>query len=330
MDGVLDGLLGESMKTNTLGGTLLRVSEIGIGTSPLGGNPGAYGFDTSQAAAAMVVEDVIRSPITFLDTSNEYSGGESERRIGEGLRKHGGKPADLLVATKVDPRPGEGHFGGDRVRESLQESSQRLGIDHFPLVYLHDPERFPFAHITAPGGALDTLADLKAEGRIGHIGIGAGNLDEIMRYLDTGVFEVVLHHNMYNLLLQSSDHLIERTQRDEIAFVNAAPFASGILAKAASEDARFFYSMPSDRIRAKVARLRSVCDRYDVELAAVALQFSMLDERIASTVVGVSKPGRVSELLRLSRVSVPSALWSDLADVMDRPQVADLGRAARR
>ncbi|MGW0665132.1 aldo/keto reductase [Streptodolium elevatio] len=318
------------MRTNTLGGTLLRVSEIGIGTSPLGGNPAAYGFDTSRAAAAAVVGEVLQSPIKFLDTSNEYSGGESERRIGEGLRKHGGKPADFLVATKVDPRPGEDHFSGDRVRASLYESSQRLGIDHFPLVYLHDPERFPFAHITAPGGALDTLIALKAEGRIGHIGIAAGRPDEIMRYLDTGVFEVLLHHNMYNLLLQSSDRLIERAQCDGIAFVNAAPFASGILAKAASEGARFFYGIPTDQIRAKVARLRSVCDRHEVELAAVALQFSTRDRRIASTVVGVSKPGRVGELLRLSGVRVPPALWTDLADAMERPQVADLGRIARR
>lgn len=318
------------MKTNTLGGTLLRVSEIGIGTSPLGGNPDAYGFDTSEDAAAAVIKEVLKSPITFLDTSNEYSGGESERRIGESLRKYGGNPADLLVATKVDPRPGEDHFSGDRVRESLEESSQRLGTDHFPLVYLHDPERFAFAHITAPGGALDTLVDLKAEGRIGHIGIGAGHPDEIMRYLDTGVFEVVLHHNMYNLLLQSSDRLIERTQSDGIAFVNAAPFASGILAKAASENARFFYGTPSDQIRAKVARLRAVCDHHEVELAAAALQFSTLDERIASTVVGVSKPGRVRELLRLGNICIPPALWSDLADAMDRPQVADLGRVTRR
>ena len=84
----------------------------------------------SDQRADDVLTAALASPITVVDTGNNY--GDSERRIGLALRRLGGLPADRLLVTKVDPLPGSSNFSGTRVRESLQESMDRLGIDHFP------------------------------------------------------------------------------------------------------------------------------------------------------------------------------------------------------
>lgn len=88
-----------------LGPTGISVSELCVGTSPIGGTPALYGYDVEAEIAVATVESVIREPsITFLDTSNNYGAGRSERRIGEAIRRAGGLPEGFIVATKGWPR----------------------------------------------------------------------------------------------------------------------------------------------------------------------------------------------------------------------------------
>ena len=85
-----------------VGQTGLTVSAICAGGSPLGSMPENFGYEVSEAQAVELVEAILESPIRFLDTSNGYSEGESERRIGMAIKRRGGLPPDFLVATKVD------------------------------------------------------------------------------------------------------------------------------------------------------------------------------------------------------------------------------------
>ena len=112
----------------------------------------------------------------------------------------------FVVATKVDARNGD--YSGERVRASVAESKERLGLDFLPLVYLHDPEYFDFAEMSKPGGAVETLIALRAEGQIGHVGLAGGTVQEMSRYLALGGFEVVLVHNRWTLVDRSAADLI--------------------------------------------------------------------------------------------------------------------------
>src|SRR5690606_38766569 len=105
-------------------------------------------------------------------------------------------PDGFVLATKADADPVTGDFSGERVRRSVEESLERLGLDHVPLMYLHDPEfHITFEQAMAPGGPVEALIALREEGVIGHIGIAGGPIDLMRRYVRTGVFEVVLSHN---------------------------------------------------------------------------------------------------------------------------------------
>jgi D-threo-aldose 1-dehydrogenase len=304
------------MDSTRLAGGGPLVSAVCIGASPLGSVPEIYGYEVDEATAVATVQRALSSPVRFVDTSNQYSGGESERRIGKALQSAGGLPDGYVIATKADPAPGDTDFTGARVHASFRESTERLGGVRFGVYYLHDPERFDIDDMIGPGGAVEAMAELKRDGLVDSIGVAGGDLDELRRYVDTGVFDVVLNHNRYTLLDQSAGPLIDHATSAGMSFVNAAPYASGILAKPATARPPYQYRPPSPAILETTERLRRACDDYGVSLAAVALQFSTRHPRISSTVVGVSAPQRVDELVANQAASIPDEMWEAVRPIL--------------
>jgi len=302
--------------TRRLGRTGLTVTELCVGTSPLGNMPGLYGYDVDERRAVDTVLAALDSPIRFIDTSNNYGAdGASERRIGEALRIAGGLPDDYVLATKVDPLPGNDDFSGRRVRESLRESLERLGVERVPLLHLHDAERIGVDAALAPDGPVEALRDLKASGAIDWIGLAGGTLSVAMPLLETGVFDVVLTHNRYTLLDRSAEALLDRATAMEVGVLNAAPYGGGLLAKGPAATTKYAYGERSD-MHAAASRMAAVCAEFGVPLAAAALQFSARDSRVHSTVVGISAPERVAQTLEWYVHPIPEALWSALEELV--------------
>jgi len=129
-----------------LGRTGLQVSPVCIGTSPLASMPALYGYEVPEDRAEATILAALLGAFNFMDTSNNYGGGSAERCIGRALAAVGGLPPGFVLATKVDADPGTGDFPGDRVKRSVAESLERLGLDRVQLMYLHDPEY----HIMSP------------------------------------------------------------------------------------------------------------------------------------------------------------------------------------
>jgi D-threo-aldose 1-dehydrogenase len=97
-----------------------------------------------------------------------------------------------------------------------------------------------------------------------------------------------------------------------IAILNAAPYAGGVLAKGSSEYPRYVYQEASTEALDPVRRIEAICARHNVPPGAAALQFSMRDPRVASTICGVSKPERVKQTLDWARFPIPQAAWDEL------------------
>ncbi len=302
-----------STNQRPLGKTGLSVTPLCAGTSALGSFPAQYGYEVSAEQAVATMRRVFEGPINFIDTSNEYgNGGDSERRIGQALAEAGGLPDGFVLATKVDPIPGSSDFSGDRVRASVAESIERLGLDRLQLVYLHDPEKMTFAEGTAPGGALEALIQLRKEGTIEHLGVAGGPIDLMLQYLATDVFDALISHNRYTLVDQSAEPLLEEAARRGVAFVNAAPYGGGMLVKGPDQVPKYCYHPVDANTLERVRKMEKLCKSYEVPLAAAALQFSLRENRIASTIVGMSEPKRVEQTLRLAEWAIPEQLWSEL------------------
>jgi D-threo-aldose 1-dehydrogenase len=299
-----------------LGSTGLTVSAVTAGAAPLGSMPEEFGYAVHEQDAVDLVQRILGSRIRAIDTSNNYSAGESEKRVGEGIRRFGHMPGDVLIATKVDALDGD--YSGSRVRQSIAESMQRLGMDFLPLVYLHDPEFHDFGVMTQPRGAVDTLVRLRHEGLIGHIGVAGGDVHEIGKYLDLGVFEVLLTHNRWTIVDRSAGSLVQRAFDGGMAVVNAAIYGGGILADRATT--RYGYRQASPATLQAVERMRALCAEWGTDLPSAALLFSLRDKRISSTVVGFSKPERIVDILATAQSDLPEPFWGELLALAPAPE----------
>jgi D-threo-aldose 1-dehydrogenase len=295
-----------------LGSTSLEVTSLCVGGAPLGSMPGNFGYEVDVERATATVRHVFDSPVNFLDTSNGYSGGESERRIGSVIAERGGLPEGFVLSTKVDRDSASGDFSAERVRRSAEESLTRLGLDRFQLLFLHDPENVGFEAATASGGAVDGLLALKEEGIAEHIGVAGGPIGMMREFVRTGAFEVILTHNRFSLVDRSAEELIEEADAAGLGILNAAVYGGGILARGSSSTNRYAYKPASERVLRAIHEIEDLCAETGVPLRAAALLFSLNDPRISSTVFGSATPEHLDELLALQSQTVPDDFWKRL------------------
>lgn len=298
----------------SLGRTGLQVSAICAGGGVLGSVPQIFGYDVTADAAAELLAALFESPISFLDTANGYSGGESERRIGAALRTRGGVPDDFVIATKVDGKDGD--YSGQRVRASIAESADRLGVESFPVLHLHDPEYYPEVDFFAPGGAVEALVAAREEGHAQHLGIATGSNELAHRFLDTGQFEVLLMHSRYTLLDRSADELYDRAAAEGVGIVNAAVLGAGVLSRPQLDHSLYGYLPLKKSVLAAARRMEEAASAEGIPLSTLAIQFSLRDPRITSTAVGFSKQSRIAQTLTALGTDVPQHLWDRLEELV--------------
>lgn len=303
------------------GTTGLFVTPICIGSGALM-NAGGVEMPISEEQAYLTMKVALRSQFNFIDTAANY--GDTERIIGEVLRDIGGLPDGYVLQTKVDRDSTTGDFSGEQVERSLEQSLEKLGLGFLQIVYIHDPEYTTIETIMSKGGALDVLKKYKAKGVIGHIGISGGPISMLLRYIETEEFEAVITHNRFNLLHRVAEPLLDEASGRGMAVLNAAPFGSGILASFDSN--RFAYRPAPRDVMERVEKIRDICRKYGVSTKAAALQFSLNDPRITSTIVGPTSPEHIDDYGKLIAEKVPPELFSEVEEYAIKSGDPEAGR----
>lgn len=304
-----------SLARRPLGKTGLIVTPLCIGCAPLGDMPETFDYGVSEEQALATMRAIFTSPINFVDTAASYGDGESERRLGIVLRELGGLPPGIVLASKADRDLHSGDFSGGQMRRSVERSLRLLGLNQLQLLYLHDPEHTTFEQAMSAGGPVETLQRCQQEGLIAHLGVAGGPIDLMRRFVETGIFEVAISHNRYTLLNTEADAFWDVCHNHGVAAVNAAPYGSGILAKGPDTYPRYMYQDAPPSLLTRARQMEAVCKRYGVPLGAAALQFSLRDPRISSTIVGISRPERLTETINLAQYAIPAELWEELAAI---------------
>lgn len=307
-----------TLPLSPLGSTGLQVTSVTLGGGPLGSMPVLFGNDVPERDAIELVGAALDAGIRTIDTSNGYSAGESERRIGIALREYGTLPADTLVITKVDPLDGD--YSGERVRRSLAESAERLGIQPLPVVHLHDPEFHDFSMMTAPGGAVDQLVAARERGEVGHIGLAGGDTRVTSRYWDLGVFELLLVHNRWTLADRSAGELLARAEADGAGLINAAVLGGGALTDPVRVPGKYGYGPAPEETLNAIELMRAVCRRHGTTLDVAAVRFSTRDPRFATTVIGMSSAARVAPNVAAATADLPQELFDELETLLPPEQ----------
>lgn len=298
-----------------LGRTGIRVSALCAGTagwsSVAGFRPRAPSMDETRAAARRLLS----GPIRFADTSNNYGGGESEKRWGRIIREHGGLPDDFVLQTKLDRDALSDDFSGARVRRSLEESMVRLGVHTLPIVYLHDPEHTTWDEAVSPGGPVEEMRAMRAEGLVGALGVAGGPIDLLMRYVDLGIFDAVITHNRYTLVDRSAEPLLRHAHAAGVSVLNGAPYGGGILAAHPRTTDVYRYERAAPELLEAVDDMGRALSRRGIPLGAAALQFSLREPLITSTIFGAPFADHIDAALDLARFPIPADAWTEMDDI---------------
>ena len=209
--------------TVKIGGDL-EVRRLGFGTLRPAGR---WGEPTDPERPRAILRRALELGVDFFDTADAYGGGVAERLLANALHPY---PPGLAIATKgglVRYGPeidNERRDGSPRhLRAACEASLRRLGLERINLYQLHMVD--PDVPIEESVGA---LAELRAEGKIRHIGISNVDVEQLDRAL--AVAPIASVQNRYNLMERGSEEVLERCERDGIVFMPWFPLARGVLA----------------------------------------------------------------------------------------------------
>lgn len=207
-------------------GADLEIGRMGYGSLRLTGQPGNWGPPADVEGARAVLRRVVELGITFIDTADSYGPEVAETLIAEALHPY---PEGLVIGTKagaIKLGPGLMRRDGrpEHLRSAVEQSLRRLRLDRIDLLQYHwiDPE-VPLEE------SVGTFAELRAEGKIRHIGLSNATEADLERAL--AVTPIASVQNPYSLADRSSDGVLRRTAAEGIAFMPYTPLLGGALAQ---------------------------------------------------------------------------------------------------
>jgi D-threo-aldose 1-dehydrogenase len=323
------------LKTRRLGRAEVSVTELGLGTAPLGDL-----FDkVEDEEAAAVIGAAWDGRVRYFDSSPWYGRGQAEHRLGRILYR---KPRDeFVISTKIGRvlrrplKPGpikDQWLGGlqfksvfdysyDGVMRSFEDSLQRLGINSIDLLLVHDLDAWSHrsaANVDAYFGELATggwraLEELRDSGVIKGIGAGLNVKEAIPRFLDLFDIDFFLLAMRYTLLEQDVlESVFPRCAERGVGIVVGGGYNSGILATGAVPGAMYNYEPAGPAILERVSKIERVCACHGVPLPAAALQFPLGHPIVASIIPGAILRAQVERNLAAFRHPIPADLWAEL------------------
>jgi pyridoxine 4-dehydrogenase len=191
----------------------LTVNRLGYGAMRITGD-GIWGEPPDREVAKLVLRRAVERGVNFIDTADSYGPDVSETLIAEALAPY---PDDLVIATKGGlERPGPGRWTAngrpEHLRDACDGSLRRLQLEQIPLYQFHRPDpNVPLED------SLGTLAELKEQGKIRHIGIC--NVDEQQLRAAQAVTAIVSVQNRYNATDRSSESMIDLCEQEQITFL---------------------------------------------------------------------------------------------------------------
>ena len=284
------------MNYNELGSTGLSVSELSFGASSLGG----VFHEVDETEAVKAVYRALEAGINYIDVSPAYGGTKAEQVLGRALK--GVPRRQYYLSTKVGKYTDPRSYGSDtfdytaeRIRRSIGESMERLGVEYFDIVYLHDFDYEDQAHAeSAITEGYLTLRELKNEGRIGNVGAGIYAMDLWKRFLLQTDPDVLLVHNHLCLNDIRLLELLPLAKSKGVGIVNASPFGSGLLTDRGAPD---WHPITREQ-RALFSQAATLCSERGTSLAKLALQFSSQHHEVPTTLFSTARVSSVDRNLQ--------------------------------
>ena len=318
------------MKYKILGNTGLKVSELCLGTMTFGGK----GFfkamgSLGQASVDQLVKRSVDAGINFIDTANVYSEGVSEEMTGKAIRNLGLKRDDLVIATKVRGKMGEGPNSSGLTRKHIiqqaEESLRRLNVDYIDLYQIHgyDP-------LTPLEETLWALDDLVKSGKVRYIGCSNLAAWQLMKALSfstyTSVAKFVSLQAYYTIAGRDLEReLIPLLNDQKVGLMVWSPLAGGLLSgkysrnMEAPEDSRRvnFDFPPVNKEKAFdiIDVMQPIATEKGISVAQLALAWLLHQPAVTSVIIGAKKTDQLEDNLKAIDVKLTTEELEKLNEV---------------
>jgi aryl-alcohol dehydrogenase-like predicted oxidoreductase len=270
------------MKRRPLGSTGLDLPILSFGASSLGQE--FRQVDLSEAIRS--VHTALDLGMNFIDTSPFYGRGLSECLLGVALR---GVPRDsYILGTKLG-RYDAAHFdfSARRVVESVDVSLHRMGVDHLDIMLCHDIEFVDMRQIVEE--TLPALRKIQQSGKVRFVGISGYPMKIFRSVLERTDLDVVLSYNHYTLQNTMFGGLTPYLKARNVGIMNAAPFAARLLTDAPLPP----WHKATPAVREAARKAADHCRDNGVDIAQLAVQFSVANENMSTCIVGSANPENV-------------------------------------
>lgn len=324
------------MKYNLLGDTGVLVSELCFGTMTFGGKGMWENIGRQQQdEASELLKIAVDAGINFIDTANVYSFGLSEQLLGEGLKKQGITRNELFIATKVRGKMGESvnQQGLSRyhVMQSVDESLQRLQMDHIDLLYVHGVD---FA--TSVEQIVQTLHDVVQSGKVRYIGVCNWPAWMVMKAMGMAK-QQSWHHFVamqyfYSAANRDSEReLLPMAEDQHLAFMPWSPLAGGFMSgkftreekNTGGQSRRDNFDFPIiDKEKAYdiIDVLLRIGENREVSAAEIALAWVRQQKGVTSTIIGAKNPEQLHSNIHSTTFELTEEELKELNTVSEPPK----------
>src|SRR3954471_11592570 len=289
------------MQFRPLGRTGLNLSWLSFGASSLGQE--FRQVDLGEALRSVRV--ALDLGMNFIDTSPFYGRGMSEVLLGVALR---GVPRDrYLLGTKLGRYSGTHFdFSARRVVESVDISLERMGVDHLDIMLCHDIEFVEMNQIVEE--TLPALRKVQQQGKVRFIGISGYPMKIFTYVLDQQPLDVVLSYNHYTLQNTMLADLVPYLKEKGVGVMNAAPFSARLLTNAPLPK----WHKATPFVRETAAKAAAHAEKAGVDIAQLALQFSIANEDMTTCIVGSADPENVRKWAQWAEAPIDPQLMKQV------------------
>jgi L-galactose dehydrogenase len=294
------------MERRTLGKTGLKLPVLSFGASSLGAEFRSIDINDAMRAVHVALE----LGMNFVDTSPFYGRGMSEVLLGVTLQD---VPRDsYILGTKLG-RYDAAHFdfSARRVEESVDVSLHRMRTDHIDIMLCHDIEFVEMSQIV--NETLPALRKQVEKGKVRFIGI-SGYPMKIFKYvLERTDLDVILSYNHYTLQNTMLGELVPMLKQRGVGIMNAAPFAARLLTNTELPK----WHKATGRVREIAKKAADHAAAKAVEIAQLAVQFSIAHPDIATCIVGSANPENVRKWVHWAHKPVDRQLLNEVLKILE-------------
>ncbi|MBY0229657.1 MAG: aldo/keto reductase [Gemmataceae bacterium] len=293
------------MRRRPLGRTGLTLPVLSFGASSLGQE-----FRSVHLGEALAsVRTALDLGMDFIDTSPYYGRGLSECLLGIALR---GVPRDsYLLGTKLGRyAPAHFDFSARRVIESVDVSLMRMGVDHLDIILCHDIEFVDMRQIVDE--TLPALRKIQEAGKVRFVGVSGYPMKMFRWVLDRAPLDVVLSYNHYTLQNTMLADLLPYLEAKGVGVMNAAPFSARLLTNGALPP----WHKATPEVRRIARQAAEHCASKGVDLAQLALQYSIAHEGMATCVVGSANPENVRAWAKWAGQPMDEQLLAEVLEIL--------------